>query len=316
MKAPTLLFAVSLVCLASLASAQEATSQPHVSNATQVDASALHGVWEADLAGMLEAVEMTDEEREMAVSFMEGAALQIQFTAAGHVEMRGLMMGQHQVEIGTWTPVSSEGSLLTIDNVMAEGPDAESERLIITFASATSMTATDPDGEMIPFTKLEEFTVSDVPPPIDIADFIAQAPQDDVEYIMPSDWPEDTSPEVAADWLHGTWNARFDVLLAEDDLHPAEQRELARFFADAQMQMIFEPGGVFRLESALLADSRDEVGTWTLTSVSGSTILVTALTGIGTPDEESESLTLEFRTRDAVTIGDSGGDGIPCSRAE
>lgn len=311
MNTPTMLLAACLLCAAPLAFAQGPI--PQVDDATDIDSSALHGVWAADLAGMLDSVEMSEEERALAISFMDGAALQIEFRADGHVEMRGLMMGQHEVETGTWQPVSSAGSVLTIDNVMAEGPDAETERLLIAFASATEMTATDPTGEMIPFTKLEAFTVSDVAPPLNIADL---QPLDDVEYVMPADWPEDVSPTAEADWVHGTWTARFDVLVAGDDLHPIERRELARFFTDAEMLMTFEPGGVFRLESALLTDSRDEVGTWALVGVEGSTVQITAVTSPGTPEEETEELTLIFRTRDAATISDAGGEGIPSTRAE
>ncbi len=316
MKAPTLLLAVSLVCAASLGLAQEPTSQPGVSDAPDIDASALHGIWAADLVRMLDSVEMTEEERAMAASLVEDTELQIEFTADGQIEMRGLMMGHHQVETGTWSAVSSEGSILTVDNVMADGPTAESERLTITFSSAREMTATDAVGEVIPFTKIDAFTVSDAPPSPDIEDLGARPEVDDVEYVMPEDWPENATPDAAEDWVHGAWNARFDVLIADETLHRVERRELARFFTDARMLMTFEPGGVFRLESRLLTDSRDEIGTWTVTSVTGSTVQLTAVTNPGTPEEESESLTLEFRTRDAVTIGDTGGDGIPCTRAE
>jgi uncharacterized lipoprotein NlpE involved in copper resistance len=99
---------------------------------------------------------MTEEERSMATAFLEGAQMALTFNADGSLAMAGVMMGQEQTESGTWTEVGTEGSVLTISTTkQVEGAEPETETMIITFASATSISISDPDGESIPFNKAQ-----------------------------------------------------------------------------------------------------------------------------------------------------------------
>jgi uncharacterized lipoprotein NlpE involved in copper resistance len=139
----------------------EATTQPAgeaaaTSGDFAASVAALHGTWSADFQAMLAGQEMTEEERSMATAFLEGAQMDLIFNADGSLAMAGVMMGQEQTESGTWTEVGTEGSVLTISTTQqSEGAEPETETMIITFASATSISISDPDGESIPFNKAQ-----------------------------------------------------------------------------------------------------------------------------------------------------------------
>jgi len=123
-----------------------------------VTAENLHGQWNADFQRMLEGEEMTDEERQMAQALFGSAEISFTFGADGSLTMNANMMGQQETESGSWEVQSTEGNVLTISATKdpAEGEEAETEVMVVTFESMNTVAMTEEGGgETLYFNRAE-----------------------------------------------------------------------------------------------------------------------------------------------------------------
>ena len=123
-----------------------------------VTAENLHGQWNADFQRMLEGEEMTEEERQMAQALFGSAEISFTFGTDGSLTMNANMMGQQETETGSWEVVSTEGNVITISATKdpAEGEEAETETMVVTFESMTTVSMTEEGGgETLYFNRAE-----------------------------------------------------------------------------------------------------------------------------------------------------------------
>lgn len=122
--------------------------------AQTVGAEALYGSWDADFQSMLQAQDMSEEERALASAMLGSAQMRLTFDPDGTMLMTGQMMGQQQSERGTWQFVSARDSTLTIAATTTKvGEAPETQVFRVTFHSPDRVEMNDEGGDAIPFNR-------------------------------------------------------------------------------------------------------------------------------------------------------------------
>ena len=93
------------------------------------------------LSGVLDAQEMTEEERQMANAFMSSMDMALIFDAGGTMRMEASLFGEVQTATGTWSGVK-QGELIVIDSTTSDGTEPpETSIMEIDFASSDMFAA-------------------------------------------------------------------------------------------------------------------------------------------------------------------------------